>query len=107
MQELKSGDPFYLVGALISIGKHFLHQYRPLVQSALSHKDSEVRAEALRVLTFYWHDPHYEVIAHQWIDEEQEEYNREIALSCWASYYRATGNVEILQELAHFIADHG
>lgn len=105
LKELTSGDSFDISNALSTIGKKFLKEFRPAVIKFLAHENAMVRIEAMAALTFYWEEKEFEPLVHDWIHLDPDEENRQKALGFWATFYRGTGDENVLSELAKYIVD--
>jgi hypothetical protein len=104
-EELRSKDPITVAGALITIGKKGLDEFRQDVLHLINHEDADIRTQALRVMTFYWKEPDFEQVAFSAITDDPDPDCREHALSYWATYYKGTADKRALGILARLSID--
>ncbi|MEY3443516.1 MAG: hypothetical protein RLZZ519_1797 [Bacteroidota bacterium] len=105
VEELNSNDPITIAGALISIGKMGLDEFRDIVLSYINHENPDIRTQALRVMTFYWKEPKFKEAAFRAIAADPDPDCREHALSYWATYFKATADKSALRILANYAQD--
>lgn len=103
--EIATGDPFVMAGAMVTIGKKFLKEFRPLVLACIHHEHPLLRIEAMAALTFYWEEKEFEPVVHEWIASDPDEENRERAMGFWATYYLGKGTKWVLSELVQYATD--
>lgn len=94
-----------MAGAMVTIGKKFLKEFRPLVLACIHHEHPLLRIEAMAALTFYWEEKEFEPVVHEWITSDPNEENRERAMSFWATYHLGKGTKKVLAELVGYAAD--
>ena len=105
LEELASSDPFEIAGAMVTIGKKYMKEFRPIVINYLDHEFPALRIEAIAALTFYWGEKEFEPIIHDWIKSDPDEENRELALCYWVSYHEGSDKPEVLREIASYVVD--
>ncbi len=104
-KQLASGDLDLIFDALMDAGKDGHQELRADVEPFLEHPEGELRGAAIRVLAFYWQLPEYRERADQLWREDADEEVRGAALMSWATYYRETGDPDVMQVLVDLLTD--